>query len=90
MGVDFYYFDGEHSFESQAEALPYFFPRLSDTFIFMVDDMNWTSVQAGTEAGFNALGKKVRIEKHWQLVGNKLQDDPIFWNGVGIFVCSKL
>lgn len=88
--VDVFYYDGEHSFESQAKALPYFFESLAPVFIFIVDDAHWSSVREGTSKGFDDLRRRVKIHEHWNLDGAKPQDDPIFWNGMAIFVCSKI
>lgn len=89
LPIDVYYFDGEHSFESQAKALPYYFDALAPLFVFMVDDAHWSSVHEGTIAGFETLKDRVKIEKSWALDGVLPQDDPVFWNGMELFVCSK-
>lgn len=88
--IDFYYYDGEHSEESQAKALPHFFDRMADEFIFMVDDTNWPFVAAGTEKGFKALEGILKIEERWHLQGQGIDSDPVWWNGVDIFVISKI
>lgn len=88
--TDILFFDGEHSQESQTKALPHFLPAMQDTFIFMVDDTNWIPVSEGTRLGFQALRKKIRIEHQRELSGSQLNDDPIWHNGVCVYVCSKL
>jgi len=88
--VDFYYFDGEHSKESQAKALPHYFDAMAPLFLFMVDDANWPSVREGTAEGFEALKDRVKIEHEWHLSGKQAQDDAVWHNGVAIYVCSKL
>lgn len=87
---DIFYYDGEHSFENQARALPAFLEVLSDRFIFIVDDYNWTSVRLGTQTGFDVIRPRLKIEKEWTLSGERVSDDPIWWNGLAIFLCSKV
>jgi hypothetical protein len=88
--IDIYFFDGEHSRESQGRALPHFIDAMAPLFLFMVDDANWATVREGTADGFAALRDRVKIEREWHLVGEKKQDDPIWWNGVSLYLCSKL
>lgn len=89
--IDIYYYDGEHSEESQAKALPYFFPNLSDTFIFIVDDTNWPQVKSGTEKGFLALKDKIKILGKWSLTGTGgRHDDAIWHNGMMITLIQKI
>jgi hypothetical protein len=86
---DAYYFDGEHSEESQAKALPAFVDAMAPTFLYMVDDADWTPVNVGTCRGFDTLGDRVRIDRRWHLTDGR-PDGPTWHNGVAIFACSKL
>ncbi len=88
-GIDVYFFDAEHSKESQAKALPHFIKYMSDKFIYIVDDYNWALVNEGTAEGFETLKGEIEIEKSWVLKGGLLQDDPIWHNGVAIFLINK-
>lgn len=86
-----YFYDGEHSYESQAKALPALFDMMADTFLYIVDDTNWDDVIRGTDAGFETLGSRVVVEKTWNLSGLKSRsDDEIWHNGMAIFLCSKI
>jgi len=87
---DVYFYDGEHSFESQAKALPHWLHTMADLFLFMVDDTNWPCVHDGTEAGFKALEGKVRVLKQWTLKGEVADNDPVWHNGMELFVCEKV
>lgn len=87
--VDFFSFDGEHGVESQSRALPHFFPKMNNSFIFEVDDWNWESVTKGTWIGFDKLVGKMVIDRQWVFSSGK-QEDPQFWNGVFLCVCSKI
>lgn len=87
--IQIYYFDGEHSEESQAKALPHFIDKMADRFIFMVDDFNWPEVFNGTNKGLAALVNKIDIEYYQVLRGYYLQDDPIYHNGMAIYLIKK-
>lgn len=87
--IDIYFFDGEHSEESQAKALPYYLNALNDTFIFIVDDYNWESVRKGTEKGLAELSDKIEIVKDWKIRGLDAQDDEIWHNGVYVALINK-
>lgn len=87
--IDIYFFDGNHSFESQAKALPFFIDKMASTFLFVVDDFSWTDVFEGTNAGFEALKGKIEIVNCWPLRGYRLQEDPIWHNSVGLFLIKK-
>lgn len=88
--IDIFFYDGEHSEENQAKALPFFFDKLADTFIFIIDDLNWPQVWAGTHKGFDELKDKIDIKGAWILRGYNLQDDPVFHNGLGIYLINKV
>lgn len=87
--VSIFFFDGEHGRPSQARALPYFFEVMEDTFLFMVDDTNWDPVQLGTADGFAELEGRLKIEHEWKLRTAR-PDDPIWHNGLDIYVISKI
>lgn len=90
LPIDIYYYDGEHSFDNQVRALPAFFEMMADRFIFIVDDFQWADVEKGTQTGFDALSPRLKIEHEWHLNGERPNDDPIWWNGVAIFLISKV
>lgn len=88
QGVDLFYFDGEHSFESQAEALPHFFDMLADTFIFVVDDFSWQPVCSGTAAGFASVARRIQIEHQW-ILSDGIPDGPNWHNDVALYVITR-
>lgn len=88
-GVDIFYFDGDHTREAQAKALPHFIDLLADTFLFIVDDYNWQDVQIGTEDGLKSVASKITVIHSRILTGEIRQDDPVFHNGLALFLCKK-
>ena len=87
--VDLFFYDGEHSFESQARALPHFFECKSDTFLYMVDDFDWPDVMAGTAAGMTRIADKAKEVRRWVLSDGR-PDGPNWHNGVALFLMQKL
>jgi hypothetical protein len=85
---DFYYYDGNHSFESQARALPHFLGCMSDTFLYMVDDFDWPDVMAGTAAGMLRVSDKVR-EVQRRVLSDGRPDGPKWHNGIAVFIMEK-
>lgn len=87
--IDIYCYDAEHSTASTAKALPYLFDKLADKFCLIVDDINWQIVSDGVNISLEELRDKIEIEKVWTLRGYNLQNDPIFHNGVAIYLINK-
>lgn len=88
--IDFFFYDGNHSEECQAKALPHIFPNLADTFVFMVDDFNWPDVFNGTNKSIQSVNHKINILASFPIRGYSLNDDPIWHNGIALFLISKL
>ena len=88
-GIDVYFYDGEHTDEDQEKALTYFVDKMSDNFVFIVDDYNGTGVQRGTALAIERLGGKIKVEKEWKFLteGNGA---PVWWNGIYVAVISKI
>jgi hypothetical protein len=78
--VNFYLYDGEHSHESQRQALTHYYPMLDDTFLFVVDDYTWESARTGTQEAIAELDLTVRFEQ--ELVDG-------WWNGLYVSVLQK-
>lgn len=87
--VDVFFYDGNHDEQWQSKALPHVFDKLADTFIFLVDDIAWETVRAGTKAGFAALKDRMEIIHHWELFGKTKNDDRDWHNGLGVWLCRK-
>lgn len=83
--VDVYFYDGEHTEEDQYKALTYYYPAMSDSFIYMVDDWGWAKVKAGTYRAIQDM--KFKVSMFVERTG--ADDHNGWWNGCGIFVLSK-
>lgn len=86
---DIIFYDAEHSEENQAKALPFFLDKMADKFIYIVDDTNWTQVSTGVKTGLDSLGDKIEVERDWNLVGVRPNDDKVWHNGVKIYLINK-
>lgn len=80
--VNFYLYDGNHSYEAQKQALTYFKSMLADQFILVVDDHDWPDVKRGTNDGINEAGLK-------RLYEAELPGAQGWWNGLYVGVLSK-
>jgi hypothetical protein len=93
-GVDYYMYDGDHTFEDQRKALTIFLPLLADEFVFVVDDWNWEPVREGTFAGL----REINVEIVWSHEIRTTSDNSHppaetakleYWNGMAIFLLVK-
>jgi hypothetical protein len=78
--INFYLYDGEHSFEAQRKALTHFYAMLDDAFIFLVDDYSWDAAKIGTEEAIGELGLERLYER-------ELTEG--WWNGLYVSVLKK-
>lgn len=87
--IDVYFYDGWHSEEHQRKALPYFLDKMANKFIWVVDDFNWDYVKSGTDLALADLKDKIQVGRVWLLRGYHLQNDPIYHNGLAIYLINK-
>lgn len=87
--IDIYFFDGFHSEETQASALPHFLDKMADRFIWVVDDYHWDYVASGTTLGLEQLKDKIQIDNKWLLSGQQVLNDAVWHNGLIILLISK-
>ena len=87
--INVYFYDGEHSPQSQCGALAHYLPVLADEFIFIVDDWNWSSVRGGTQDGI--AGSNLEIVHKWEHIGpdDGTRDVDGWWNGLFVAVMKK-
>lgn len=88
--IDIFMYDGEHGFENQSKALPHFFDKMAETFIYLCDDYNWKEPFDGTNAALEKLAGRIKVEHCIVLRGYHLHDDPIWHNGLAIFIIKKI
>jgi hypothetical protein len=88
MGIDLYYFDGDHAYESQRKALTHFKENMAEEFIYVVDDYMLDPVRTGTQDGIKDGGYEVLFEK--ELVTNSEYDNESWWRGIGLFLLRKV
>ncbi|PCI75333.1 hypothetical protein COB21_05795 [Candidatus Aerophobetes bacterium] len=89
--IDIYFYDGNHSFESQRKAFTYFNDIFSDVFIAVVDDYTWDDVRGGTMKAFHELGYEILYMRE---LGNYQENGlhsngQTWWNGVLVAVVKK-
>jgi SAM-dependent methyltransferase len=81
-----YFYDGEHSYESQKLGIKNYLQFLTPDAIIVVDDWNASDASRGTVDGIEEAGKKIKYRKDLMSRGNC--DREGFWNGVGI-ICLE-
>ena len=81
-----FFYDGNHDYEYQYRALGHFYDNLDDKFIFIVDDWNWKTVKDGTMDSIEDLGFKNEMNI---IIETEDINEPIWHNGIGIFILSK-
>lgn len=89
--VDVFFFDGEHSYESQFKALPFYLDKMAPVFIYAVDDYAWKDVERGTQDAIAQLvqEKKLRVAFEWSVQPPE-NDHPIWHNGLYLGVMERL
>jgi hypothetical protein len=93
--VDVYLYDGDHDEIHQYKGITHMWAALADEAIIIVDDWNAPHIRKGTLDGLRDVGANV-VEKFEIMYTNNDTHTPMsmarqeFWNGIGIFVISKL
>ncbi|MEY4343160.1 MAG: Acanthocystis turfacea chlorella virus 1 [Pseudomonadota bacterium] len=89
--IDFYFYDGEHSYESQYKAYEYYNDILENKFLTVIDDFNdEVNVKGATLDAFKKLNYEILF--HEELPAGKNSnsfDEEAYWNGLGIFLIQK-
>tara|TARA_R100000657_G_C4577889_1_gene41169 strand:- start:18 stop:563 length:546 start_codon:yes stop_codon:yes gene_type:complete len=92
---DIFFYDGQHSEESQYLAFEYYKNNFADTCIVIVDDWEQKTVRAGTRRGLESIDHKV--VSSWTIIPGRRPDNvnrvnnPVadWWSGVFIAVIAK-
>jgi hypothetical protein len=83
-----YFFDGEHTYDAQYNAIKHFLPAMRDEFTYIVDDWNNEPVQNGTlnairDCSLNLVEMEVRQNKF-------MKDKNGWWCGIACFKLKKI
>jgi hypothetical protein len=95
LGIfNIYLYDGDHSYESQYNALKYYINNMDDVFIFIVDDWNDEPVRRGTFDAIRDLNLKNVWNHEIRLTYDNKHTPPdiahqTWWNGVYICILQK-
>lgn len=77
-GIDFFMYDGEHSFEAQRDAMTHFVPWLADECIFVVDDYSlWGFPKEGVQTGL----KLAQLRHNRNADGYRVIWEQELWDG---------
>lgn len=81
-----YFYDGEHSYESQRLGIKNYLRHLTPNAIIVVDDWNASDASLGTIDALEEAGKVIKYRK--DLPSRFNCDREGYWNGIGIIVCE--
>lgn len=86
--VDIYFYDGNHTAQSQELAFTYYDSIFADAFIAIVDDWNHPPVPIGTRNAFEKLGYTILFER---ILPARPQGEDInqWWNGLYVAVIRR-
>jgi hypothetical protein len=82
-----FFYDGNHDEINHAKALTYFKGAMEDEFIYVCDDWNMASVQAGTRRGIKEA--RLDVVNEWRITTPKNGCVDDWWNGFYIAVMRK-
>ena len=93
--IDIYFYDGEHSEESQYKAFKYYEPVFADTFIAVIDDWEQGGVRRGTRKAFAEIDYDVIASR--AIIPGKTSDNVsrvdnpcrYWWCGTHLAVLKK-
>ena len=90
--IDIFFYDGDHSEESQRKAFVHFYPAFSDTFIAVIDDWEQEPVRRGTRRAWEDLGLDI-VSSRAIIPGKRPSpfETPSlqWWNGTHVAVLRK-
>jgi hypothetical protein len=85
--INIYFYDGNHSKESQTLAITHYIDGMEDEFIYICDDWNFVGVPEGTLEAIQKVN--LLIEKSWILKADYAGDVKNWWNGLWIAHLKK-
>lgn len=90
--IDIYLYDGSHTYDSQFAAITHCEKFLKEISLILIDDFrddgNWAGVIKGTYDGLQHSTLNIEYQ---HIIRSKQEENGHndFWNGCGIFLCSK-
>lgn len=87
--VNVYFYDGDHSEESQYKGFMYFDFILSQEFFVVIDDWNDNYVRSGTRKAFDELNYIILQQYELPGVFSDWKNDDLYWNGLYVAVVNK-
>lgn len=87
--INFYFYDGCHTYEAQYKALSYFYDLLDTQFIFMVDDFKWDATNKGTRKSIEDLKFEIVYEEELMPPVESPESTEDWWNGFYVSVLKK-
>jgi hypothetical protein len=86
--IDLYFYDGEHSRDSQYKAIVHFLPAMKQEFIYVCDDWNNSPVREGTFAAIQDC--KLEIMEFHERRHESMKDKENWWCGIACIKLRKL
>ena len=80
--VDFYFYDGEHSYQNQFDNLQIVDQFLDSNSIILIDDYNFSDVENATKNFVDKTKNNYSIIKEIKTFNNHWH--PTYWNGIAI------
>lgn len=88
--IDLFFSDGAHDFDSQKNAILYNARFLANEGIIVVDDFAWEEPNGGTMKGLKQSGLEIVYAATLDSGIRSDCSERGFWNGIGIFLVSKV
>ncbi len=85
--TELYFYDGEHSYNSQYKAITHFLPAMKSEFVYVCDDWNNQPVREGTFAAIKDTNLQI-VEFHEQR-DTTMKDKEQWWCGISVFKLRK-
>lgn len=85
--VDIYFYDGNHTEDSQQKAFTYYDSLFAASFIAIIDDWNHEPTRNGTRKAFEQLGYTILFEL--ELPARFNGDTELWWNGLYVTVVRR-
>ena len=93
--INFYFYDGDHSAESQEKAFTYYNDIFENEFLCLIDDWNCPMVRQGTKVAFSKLKYSILFERNLftenynNVLGAGSGNPNSWWNGLYVGYIKK-